>query len=285
MIYTLIIGYLFKTFKFDYSKQLIDIVIYISFPALVISKISKISYDSTMFIVVFLAIVAMAIGAIGSFLVAKLLKFDIKTTASFVLVSTLGNTSFIGFPFVNKYFGSENLIWAIFYDQLGSFLALIIFGSIMVAYGSETKFDLKDMLKKIISFPPFIALWVGVLFNVLNIQLKFLEFVGDSLVFLVLLAIGMKFSFLDLKKNLNLSFLALFIKMILTPFLIYLIVANFYDFSIPFKITITESAMPPMVMASVLAIEYKLREDLAVSAVGLGMIISFITIPFFVGLF
>jgi predicted permease len=284
MIYTLIIGYLFKTFKLDYSKELIDIVIYISFPALVISKVSKISYDSKMFTVIFLAIIAMSIGAIVSFLLAKLFKFDIKTTASFVLVSTLGNTSFIGFPFVSEYFGNDNLIWAIFYDQLGSFLALIIFGSIVVAYGSGSKVDTKEIIKKIFRFPPFIALWIGIIFNIFDVEIKFLEFIGNSLLFLVLLAVGMKFSFLDLKKNLNLSFLALFIKMLLTPFLIYLIIINFYEVSLPFKIAMIESAMPPMVMASVLAIEYRLREDLAVSAVGLGMIISFITIPIFVNL-
>lgn len=284
MIYTLIIGYLFKVFRLDYSKELIDIVIYISFPALVISKISTTTYNPKMFTIVFLAFLAMGIGATISFLFSKIFKFDTKTTASFLLVSTLGNTSFIGFPFVSKYFGNENLIWAIFYDQLGSFLALIIFGSIVVAYGSGSKINIKEIIQKIFLFPPFIALWIGIIFNIFDIKLEFLKFIGNSLLFLVLLAIGMKFSFLDLKRNLNLSFLALLIKMIITPLIIYFIIISFYQTNIPLKIALVESAMPPMVMASVLAIEYKLKEDLAVSAVGLGMIISFITIPFFVSL-
>jgi predicted permease len=39
--------------------------------------------------------------------------------------------------------------------------------------------------------------------------------------------------------------------------------------------------MPPMVMASVLAIEARLREDLAISAVGVGILLSFLIIPLY----
>jgi len=273
-------GYLFKVLKADYSKALIDVVIFISFPALIIDKIYHLKYTPLIWQVFGIGLLTMLIGMSLGFLTSKLFKFDRKTTASFLLVTTLGNTSFLGFPMVVSMFGESNLIWAIFFDEI-TFFGLVIFGSMFVAYGSEKEINIQKMVIDIIKFPPFIALIIALFLRNFSLNIDFLKPLGDSLIFLVMLAVGMKFSFLDVKKNLKLASLVLLIKMFLVPLSIYLFINSFLTLSPATEVALIESAMPPMVMASVLAIEARLREDLAVSAVGVGILISFIIIPFY----
>lgn len=209
------------------------------------------------------------------------LDFDRKTKAAFILVTTLGNTSFIGFPFVSYFFGNDQLIWAIFFDQFGSFLGFVIFGTIVAAYAAGKEVSLGYITKTIVTFPPFAGIVAALILRNLSFDLTLFKFIGDSLLFLILLAVGMKFSLSDVKKNIKLASLVLISKMFLVPLFIYLIIAFFFSFEVPYQIAFIESAMPPMVMASILAIEYNLRSDLAVSAVGLGLLLSFLLIPFY----
>ncbi len=274
-------GYLFKVLKADYSKALIDVVIYISFPALIIYKIYHLEYSPQIWQVFGIGLLTMLIGMFLGFLTSKLFKFDKKTTASFLLVTTLGNTSFLGFPMIVSMFGENNLIWAIFFDEI-TFFGLVIFGSLFVAYGSEKEINIKKMIIDIIKFPPFIALIFALFLRNFDLNIEFIKPFGDSLIFLVMLAVGMKFSFLDVKKNLKLATLALIIKMFLVPLIIYFFINTFLNIHSPaLSVAFIESAMPPMVMASVLAIEARLREDLAISAVGVGILLSFLVIPLY----
>ncbi|WP_024791823.1 AEC family transporter [Lebetimonas sp. JS138] len=276
-----IAGYLFKIFKNDYSKPLIDIVIFISFPALVIYKIYYLKYSNEILEIFFISFISLLFGMTFGFIISKIMKFDQKTSAAVLLTTTLGNTSFLGFPMVVSLFGEKNLIWAIFFDQI-MFFGLIVFGSLFVAYGSEKKIDIKSMVIDTFKFPPFLALLSALFLRNFHLNLEFLKPVGNSLIFLVILAIGMRFSFSDVKKNIKLASLVLFIKMFLVPLSVYFSVYFFFDIKNPaFQVAFTESAMPPMVMASVLAIEAKLREDLAISAVGLGILLAFVLLPLY----
>ena len=58
------------------------------------------------------------------------------------------------------------------------------------------------------------------------------------------------------------------------------ILSPLFDFSATWlRVTFIEIAMPPMTMAIVLAIKGGLNKDLAINALGLGILFSFIVIP------
>ena len=70
----------------------------------------------------------------------------------------MGNTSFLGYPMVLAFFNDAVLVYAIFFDQLGGFLILSTYGSIIVAFyspqsnklgkhGSSSKISAMSMLK------------------------------------------------------------------------------------------------------------------------------------------
>ncbi|EDP72985.1 AEC family transporter, partial [Hydrogenivirga sp. 128-5-R1-1] len=218
-----------------------------------------------------------------SFIIGKLLNLNKSTLSTFVMMSTFGNTSFLGFPFITAFLGEENLKYAVIFDQLASFLPVSLLSGFILAYGSGKSRGID--IKKIITFPPFIALITGFLMVAL---IKLPDFVllsfkqlGMTVIPLALFSVGMNLKFSGVFNNLkNVSFVIL-IKMLLVPVLFLLILKMFIsDLNIVWKVALIEISMPPMVLASILVINEKLDKNLAVSSVGVGIIISFITVPF-----
>ncbi|MEN3039749.1 MAG: AEC family transporter, partial [Candidatus Kryptonium sp.] len=49
-----------------------------------------------------------------------------------------------------------------------------------------------------------------------------------------------------------------------------------------YMVSVLESAMPTMIMASVLVLKYGLNHNLAFASAGIGIVISFFSVPFWV---
>ncbi len=218
------------------------------------------------------------------FLFAKSLNWDRATTGCLLLLVPLGNTSFLGIPIVRAFLGEQAVPYALVYDQLGSFLALATYGSVILAfYGKgESQSSIKDTLKKIITFPPFIALILAlalkpftyplILFDLLNI-------LAATLIPVVMIAVGYQLQpKMDKAVHAPLS-LGLLIKLIIAP-LTALLFASLIVLDGEFvHVSILEAGMPPMVSAGALAILDDLNPPLAAALVGIGIILSFVTLP------
>ncbi len=278
-----LIAYILKiygVFKEEHSKTFIDYVIYFSLPALVIQKIREVGVSGDSAGVVLIAWSIILISILISLFIGKFLKLEDKSMRAFVLVSSFGNTAFMGYPFTFAFFGDEGLRYAVLYDQLGSFLLVISLG-FFVATG---RFSIKEVL----IFPPLLALIFGFLIKEVELHPvihTFLDVSGKSLIPVVLFAIGLKFSPSHIFDSIKGASLALFIKMFLAPLIVFVFLKAFSFSSLNYKVAFLETAMPPMVMAGVLAIKYGLDEKLAVSAITLGIILSFFTVPFFLSFF
>ena len=278
----LLIAYLFKllgVFREDHSKTFIDYVIYFSLPALVIQKVREVPLTAEALGVVLIAWVSIGFSLLVSFLLGKLLGFEGRSLRALLLVSSFGNTAFLGYPFTFALFGDEGLKYAVLYDQLGSFLLVVSVG-FLIATG-------RFSLREVILFPPFLALLLGLLSR--GVQFPdglntFLEVSGKSLIPTVLFAIGLRFSPSHVPRAAKGTALAIGIKMILIPLVLALLLKAFHIQELPYRVALLETSMPPMVMAGVLAIKYGLDEGLALSAVTLGILLSFLTVPVIIGL-
>ena len=61
-----------------------------------------------------------------------------------MLVGVLGNASFVGIPVIQAYFGDSALPYVLMYDQLGSFILRLTYGTfVSIYYSNETKVDVK----------------------------------------------------------------------------------------------------------------------------------------------
>ena len=270
---------LLKIFKEEDSRVFINYVLYFALPSLILKELNGIKVEDSSGVVLF-AWAVIGASLLISYLVGVLMGLRGGSLRAFILVSSFGNTAFMGYPFTFAMFGEEGMAYAVMYDQLGSFL-LVITAGLFIATG---RFSLKEL----IMFPPFIALLFAFLLRgvelppVLN---TLLEVSGKSLIPVVLFAIGLKFSFRDLSSEIVRAFASVSVKMLLVPGFALLLIHVLGLEGLAYRVALLESAMPPMVMAGVLAIKYGLDERLAVSSISLGVVLSFISVPLIVSIY
>lgn len=259
-------------------------VIYISLPALVLLKIPELVFSKSLLIPTLMPWGMLFFSSALVWILSRLLKWDRATTGCLLLLIPLGNTSFLGIPMVRAFFGDQAIPYALIYDQLGSFLALATYGSLILAfYGTaESKPTIGSVIKKVISFPPFIALAFAFAIRGTpypSIAVDLLRILASTLVPLVMIAVGFQLRLqLNRKLTSQLS-IGLSIKLIIAPLAAILLCKMFGLRGEAVQVSIFEAGMPPMVSAGALAILAKLSPALTAALVGIGIVLSFATLP------
>ena len=210
-------------------------------------------------------------------------KIDKKTIGCLILVCGLGNTSFLGLPMIEVFFGSGGIPIGLIIDQLGSFLVLSTLGILTADYYSgKISSEEISIFKKVMTFPPFLSIIIALVLipvDYPDVVTNILEKLGMTLSPLALLSVGyqLKFDKVGLIKH-KLA-LGIVFKLILFPTVIYFLYSIFMNNdNLVFKITVFEAAMPPMITAAIVASDYDLNPKLANLLVGVGIIFSFITL-------
>lgn len=287
IIALLLIGMLLKripAFSSETGNILNLFVIYISLPALILLKVPELEFSVDILIIAIMPWTMLVFSAGLVICASRILKWDRSTTGCLLLVVPLGNTSFLGVPMVGTFFGQDLVLYALLYDQLGSFLALATYGSLIIAlYGTAgDKPSTSSVLKKIVTFPPFIALILAFClrpFSYPAVAESLLSTLSATLIPLVMIAVGFQLKLrMDKKQVSQLSF-GLLVKLVVAP-LTALACCYFLGLDgIIVQIAIFEAAMPPMVSAGALAILANLSPTLTAALVGIGIVASFVTLP------
>lgn len=275
-----------KSHKFpeNTAKVLNLYVIYISLPALVLVNVPNVVFTPNLLVPVLTPWLMLILSASLIILAAKLYRWDKETIGALLLIAPLGNTSFMGIPMVEAFFGSKAVGYAVMYDQFGSFFALTIYGSIILALYSEnsSQVSFSSVLKQIISFPPFISFVVAIgLYSVALPQSYFdvLTPISKTLIPVVMVAVGFQLNLVVEFSKIKAFIVGLSVKMIVAPMLAFLVFMAFGLQGEIYKVTVFEAAMPPMISAGVLAIMANLSPRLTAAMVAYGILLSFITLP------
>ena len=268
------------------TPQLLNLfVIYFSFPATVLLKTKNLDPGADLAVLALTPWALMFMSVLGTLLISRYRHWDRKTTGTVMLCTGLGNTSFLGFPAVAAFFGEGALSYAIIYDQLGTFLGLAIFGTLVVSvYGASTKPSAKQIILNIIGFPPFLALTASLCLMKVTYPLpviKLLEGVSATMIPLVMFSIGAQLRLRQPYSNVKPISLILFLKMMVFPLTVLFCLAMMKIRGPVLHISVFESAMPSMVMSGVLAQSGHLNAEVANAAIGYGLVLSFITLPVF----
>lgn len=278
------IGYIINkmnVFPKDTPLILNKFILYISAPAMVLLKVPKLSLSYDVIIPAFIAWVVMSISALAIFYLSKLLTFSREVTGSLMLVAVLGNTSFLGIPIVQAYFGEEAIGYVMIYDQLGSFIALSTYGTFISVYYSNAKnIDTKAIFLKIVKFPPFLALFVAFFFigtSFHPVANSVLTSLASTIVPLALVAVGLQLKLRLPSEDLKPFTIALGIKLILAPLIAIVICYIFSWNNQAALISVMESSMAPMITAAAVASMAGLAPRLSSAIVGYGIILSFLT--------
>lgn len=259
-------------------------IIHISLPALAILHIHNLKLDGSLLLTAAMAWLLFGLAWPLFHFSGKLLKLPRRTIGALVLVGGLGNTSFVGLPMIEAYYGKEFLGIGIIADQLGSFMVLSTLGILAATVYSSGDASPGQMLRKIILFPPFQALILALLLRPVSFpawSVTILEKLGSTLTPLALVSVGFQLQFGGLKAVLKPLAAGLGYKLLLGPALIYLLyVVLLGATGSVTQITIFEAAMAPMITAGIIAIDHELDPPLVGMMVGIGIPLSFLTLHF-----
>lgn len=267
----------------DADKALSGFVIHVSLPALILARVPSLQLDGGMLAPVLLPWCMVVVSALPVWAVARRLGWSREVTGALLLVVPLGNTSFLGIPMVQAFFGEDGVPVALLYDQLGSFLALSTWGAFVVAnWGGGQAPTLGRVLGDIARFPPFVALIAAVALRWVPrpaVVMQVFEAVAASLVPVVMVAVGLQLR-LRLPPGERWPFaFGLVVKLVLAPALALGVCVLLGWRGLAADVSVFEAAMPPMVIASVLATRAGLAPRLVGAMVGYGIVASFATLP------
>ena len=259
-------------------------VIYVSLPAMVLLKVPELSFSRELLAPAFMPWVMLVLSVGILFALSKVFNWDRETFGALLLLVPLGNTSFLGIPMVQVFFGDEGIPYAVLYDQLGSFLALATYGSVVIAiYGKgNDRPTMKSVIKRVLTFPPFLSLLVALALRSVPLPDSFfllLKPLAGTLIPVVMIAVGFQLT-LQLNSDVLKPMAAgLVVKLILAPCLAFMLCRILGLNSIAAQISVFEAGMPPMVSAGAMAIMAGLSPKLTAAMVGFGIFLSFATLP------
>ena len=268
------------------APQLLNkFVIYIALPAMILIQIPKLTLDMDMVIPVAVSWMVMISLALVVWSVCRYMEFDKSTTGALLLVAVLPNSSFLGIPIIDALYGGYALPYAVVYDQLGSFIALATYGTIVLSIYSDQRVSILKSLLKIITFPPFITLIISIVISMTDIE--YYSVVTDILTLLsnlimpaALLAVGIQLQFHLPSHEVTPLGVALLMKLLISP-LIAIWVCYIFDWdNLASEISIIESGMGPMISAAALASLAGLSPRLTSAIVGYGILLSLVTVSF-----
>ena len=252
-------------------------VLNFSLPCLTIMTISGLDLKNTDFTVVLIAWVVMAAGACLSYFSGRILRLTGGKLRSFILVVTFPNTCFIGYPMTFALYGGVGLPFAVIYDQMGMVPLFLTLG-FFVAGG-------KKSLGSALKFPPFIALLFALLINLIGLTIpapiaSVLKVAGWTTLPLTIFLIGIKVTLKSVHDYKNVA-ASLVLRMIVLPALLFASFTVLGIKGLPYDVALLESAMPPALITSILALKYNLDEEFAIASISAGTVLCMVGFALF----
>lgn len=257
-------------------------IIHVSLPALTLLYVHGLQPGSGIVLMALMAWIYFVLAAGFFWLLGRWLSLPRATVGALMLTGGLGNTSFFGLPMIEAYYGHAGIATGIIVDQLGSFLVLSTLGITVAGLYSSGRQTAVEIARRIVLFPPFIALLVALLLIPVEYAAWFaalLKRLGDTLAPLALVSVGFQLRLGHLAGNARNLAIGLGFKLLLAPLLIYLLYVPLLGMhGQAAQVTLFEAAMPPMITAAIIASEHELDPDLSTLMVAVGLLVSFATL-------
>ncbi|AVB77124.1 AEC family transporter [Methanococcus maripaludis] len=289
IVFLILIGYISRHFKILDEKDrmvLNKIVIYIAMPATIFLQLltnvtpSDLPEFMKLPIIIFISTAACALLA---YIVGKRLKLDNKSLGGFVLVASIGNTGFLGYPVILGFYGEQGLLRAIFCDMSAIFCSMLL-GTYIGVKLSGAK---KSILKEVFTFPPLFTGIFTLILVLLHVNLsifpefftKSLEYMSSATIPLIMLSLGLSLSPKAAKFGIFYGILASIFRMVISPLVAFPISESILSNQLDKQVTIMQSAMPSAMMPLVYAVIYDLDVKLVASACFVSTVVSLFALP------
>lgn len=246
---------------------------------------SQVVIDTALLVPIGVAWGSIAVSALVVVIVARVYSWSFRVTGALLLVAVLGNTSFLGLGMVEGLLGEDHLAAAIAYDQLGTFLALSLWGAFVTSTFGGSHISWRDLVGRLLRFAPFVALLVSIpvrWLDVPNFVYTGLDGLGRTVAPVAMATVGMRFRLRLSSRVLTPALWGLSIKMLCVPGLVACVVwLTESGTDVMWSTSLLQSAAPPMITAGIVATRAGFDEELVAFVVGVGTIVGFISVPAF----
>ena len=200
------------------------------------------------------------------------------------MTAGLANTSFVGLPMIETFYGPQHLSTGILIDQFGSYLVLSSAGIAVACLCSGETLRWRAIARRTLLFPPLMALVLSLASGHVAFPTwltALLHRLGDLVAPLALVSVGLQLRIGASSANQTALACGLAFKLVGAP----LATAALYAGALHrtgdiMRVTVFEAAMGPQVAGGIVAVQYGLNARLVTLMVGIGVTLSFVTLPF-----
>lgn len=283
IVFCIAAGALFRYKKLvpkDAHKAINVWIINIALPAVSFKYLPYITFNNELLIPALSPIVLFGGAMLYTQLIAKWLKPNRADRGVLQLTTGLSNTSFVGFPLIVAYFSETELSIAIIADQVTFMLFSTVGILIAVKAGGKAHISAKELVKKILLFPPFLgcvaALAVPKSVDLTPLQ-PFFNTLATTVAPLALFSIGLQLSLKGWRSEVKPIITVLTYKLFLAPALILGLILLLGVKGIIPKIAVFEASMPILLSVGILADTYHVNPRLANLIIGISILTASVT--------
>jgi predicted permease len=265
------------------AEVLNGFVLYLCLPAAVLRYAPQLSLGPQVLSVIAVPwlLLGLSVAAVSG--LGRLVTLGVEERAVLLLCVPMGNTSFLGYPLTQALLGEDALPYAVIYDQFGTFLMLSTWGLwVLARYGGEARPTPGASARKLLRFPPFLALLFALLLMPAEppaLVSAILQRLSDALLPVVALAVGLSLRFRLPRDALVPLGAGLALKLLALPLAAWGLVQGLDLHDTAAEASVLESAMPPMITAGALAISHRHAPVLAAALVGYGTVLALGSLP------
>ncbi len=269
----------------EINKGLTDVLIQIALPFMIVASF-VFTYDDT----IKSNVIKTFYFSLFSYLIVTgisyILLLPVKNNKKIILhfANVFTNTGYVGFPILHSIYGAEGVIYGSIFNMF--FVIFVWTYGLMLFKGSLSKKGFKEEIKKVILNPSIIAVLIGILILVFNIQLpnalvSSMKSIGNMTGPLSMFIIGVILSKVKIKKHLKdwTMYYGIATKLIIIPIIIYFIFLLAGQNSKAVNTVIIMTAMPASAMTSIFAESFEIEKEYAALLVSVTTLLALVTVP------
>lgn len=268
--------------RLEAAKDINQLVFAFTLPAMIFLALHQATLSPSLLVLPALGW-ALSLVALGlGWALALALKLPRHTAGAFLLAIGFANTTFLGYPIIQGIYGSGHLTLAIFYDMMGTTLAVNILGVLVASAFGESAANGRAIARRLLLFPPIWALVLGLALHGVALPpalTTLLGSVGGLTTPLIMLALGVSLEFSHWRKDLGLVGLVALGRLVVLP-AIALGATRALGLPLAYQQAVTiEAAMPTMFYSLTLAMVFGLENRLVINAIMVTTLLSVATVP------
>ncbi|WP_272700032.1 AEC family transporter [Desulfovibrio sp. Fe33] len=258
------------------------VIIHMSLPALALLHVHDLHISPGLVLPAAMPWIVFGVGWLFFNFWGRRLGWDRATVACLALTGGLGNTSFVGLPMIEAFFGKQYLGVGMLCDTAGSFMVLALPGIILAARASGQGVRGRELARRVLLFPPLVAIVLGFALQPVPYPEWFsglLGRLGATLSPLALLSVGLTLRFEAIRGRGKELVVGLGYKLVLAPiliFILYVLVLGKTDMVT--IITVFEAATGPMISGGIVAMTYGVRPRLVAGMLAVGIPLAFLNL-------